>query len=240
MAKDGAGAADPAAQLPQAERAYRRIEAAIVTCALRPGSFQRIQDLAALAGTGRTPVHQAVSRLAADTLLDVLPRQGLLVAPVELGRCRVLLGLRREVERFAIGLAAARATEGQRSHMRHLAGALRAAGDTLDLADFNAFDTRIDAVVLEACGEPFLENTLRPLHSVFRRVGWIWHGLATPGPDPAASVSAHLDVLDALADGRGEAAAAASDALVDLVGRMIDGLSLGAPPALLDSRIERY
>ncbi|WP_198670555.1 GntR family transcriptional regulator [Oceanicella sp. SM1341] len=249
-AAEGAGveagqdrAAGPGAHLPQAELAYRRIEAAIVTCALPPGSFQRIQDLAALAGTGRTPVHQAVNRLAADTLLEVQPRQGLLVAPVELGRARVLLDLRREVERFAITLAASRADEGQRSRMRHLAAALRAAGAGLDLAAFNAFDSRIDALVLEACGEPFLGHTLRPLHAIFRRVGWIWHGLAAgsgEAPGAGASVIPHLAVLDALAEGRGEEAATASDALVSLVGDMLDQLSRNAPPRLLDSRLESY
>src|SRR5205809_3454874 len=62
------------ALLNQVELAYDRIEELIVNCKLRPGRFLVMQDLQDLVALGRTPVHQAVSRLATDTLMIVHPR----------------------------------------------------------------------------------------------------------------------------------------------------------------------
>jgi DNA-binding GntR family transcriptional regulator len=53
------------------ELAYERIEHLIITCELKPGRFLSIQDLQRETGLSRTPVHQAVSRLAADTLVII-------------------------------------------------------------------------------------------------------------------------------------------------------------------------
>src|ERR1700722_8110389 len=86
------------------EMAYERLEDLIVRCELRPGSFLAMQDLQEVTGLGRTPVHQAVSRLASDTLIVVRPRHGLQIAPIDLARERVLLQLRRDVERFVVRL----------------------------------------------------------------------------------------------------------------------------------------
>ena len=51
------------------ELAYERIEELIINCELKPGQFLAIQDLREITGFSRTPVHQAVSRLADDTLI---------------------------------------------------------------------------------------------------------------------------------------------------------------------------
>ena len=85
------------------ELAYERIEDLIINCVLKPGQFLALQDLGQLTGFSRTPVHQAVSRLADDTLILVRPRHGLQIAPIDLTRERMLLHLRHDIERFVIG-----------------------------------------------------------------------------------------------------------------------------------------
>ena len=87
------------------EQAYERIEELLVRCELQPGRFLTMNDLQGMVSLGRTPVHQAVSRLAADTLVLVSPRHGIQIAPIDLTREHVLLDLRRDVERFVIRLA---------------------------------------------------------------------------------------------------------------------------------------
>ena len=80
-----AGAADAGTQagmrgrspMNQSELAHEAIEDRLVNCQLRPGRYLAMQELQDLVGFGRTPVHQAVNRLAADTLLIVHPRRGL-------------------------------------------------------------------------------------------------------------------------------------------------------------------
>src|SRR3954469_23853360 len=100
-----------------ANQAYDQVEELIVTCALRPGQYLSIQDLQTMTGSGRTPVHQAVSRLAADTLIQIRPRHGLQIAPIDLARERVLLPLRRDMERFVVRLATERTGPAHRNQM---------------------------------------------------------------------------------------------------------------------------
>ncbi len=56
------------------ELAYERIEAMLIDCRLKPGRLLTMQDLQDLTGFGRTPVHHAVNRLSADTLITIRPR----------------------------------------------------------------------------------------------------------------------------------------------------------------------
>src|SRR3954469_11994547 len=98
-----------------ADLAYDRLEELIVTCALRPGLLLSIQDLQDQTGLGRTPIHQAVSRLAVDTLIVIRPRHGLQIAPIDLARERTLLPLRRDMERFVVRLATERCVASHRN-----------------------------------------------------------------------------------------------------------------------------
>jgi FCD domain len=108
-------------------------------------------------------MHQAVSRLAADTLIIVRPRQGLQIAPIDLARERVLLRLRRDMDRFVIRLAAERSGSSHRHQMVHITRALRERGEKMTVEEFNALDRRINRLIIAAANEPFLERTLRPL-----------------------------------------------------------------------------
>ena len=218
--------------------ASERIEDLIVKCELKPGSFLRMQDLQEITGFGRTPVHQAVSRLAADTLIVVHPRHGLRIAPIDLARERVLLQLRRDIERFVVRLAAERSGPSHRNQIIHLTRALRDQREKMTIDEFNVFDRRIDAIILNAAGETFLEHTLRPLHTIFRRIGWIYHTRIASGSSFDPTIDCHLAVLDAIGSRRIKAAMAASDALTDFVDLMFNALEREIDPALLDSGLE--
>lgn len=220
------------------EIAYQRIEEMLVNCDLKPGRQLTVQELQDLTGLGRTPVHSAVSRLAADTLLTIVPRHGLRVAPIDLARERMLLQLRRDIERFVVRLAIERASLSHRNQMMHLERALKDKRDTLTLAEFNQLDRRIDQILLAAANEPFLEHTLRPLHTIFRRIGFIHHTHCSGRIDFSRTVDCHLGVLNAVANRHVAAAVNASDELIGFVETMFDQLETGVDPRLLDCSIE--
>ncbi|HET6606569.1 MAG TPA: GntR family transcriptional regulator [Rhodopila sp.] len=217
-----------------ANQAYDQVEALIVTCALRPGQYLSIQDLQTMIGSGRTPVHQAVSRLATDTLIEIRPRHGLRIAHIDLVRERVLLPLRRDMERFVVRLATERTGPAHRNQMRHLAKALRSREADMTIGEFNRLDRRIDALLATASGEPFVETTLRPLHTIFRRVGWIYHNWVRPTEGLGRTIACHLAILDAVAGGDAAQASDASDQLVAFNTAMLDVIEADIDPALLD------
>ncbi len=226
--------------LNQFELAYEAIEERLVTCELKPGRFLSLQDLQTLVGFGRTPVHQAVNRLAGDTLIAVHPRRGLQVAPIDLARERVLLRLRRDIERFVIRLAAEQSSASHRNQMLHLKRYMRDHRERFTIKTFNLVDRRLDRLFLAAAGEPFVENTLRPLHTLFRRIGWIYHTQGSAATSLLKTVDVHLAQIDAVANRHVDAAIAASDQLIDFVDSMFDVLEREVDPALLDCSLEYF
>lgn len=227
-------------QVNLSDQAYEQIESLLVSCELRPGRFLATHELQTLVGLGRTPVHQAVSRLAADTLVIVSPRHGIQIAPIDLTRERLLLRLRRDVERFVIRLATERSGASQRNQMLHIRRQLVEHGADMSIEQFNLVDRRIDQLFLAAANEPFVESTLRPLHTIFRRIGWIYHMQTANNASLQGTVNGHIAVIDAVANGHVDAAIAASDGLMDFVEHMFDVLEHEVAPTLLDCSLDSF
>ena len=224
----------------QVDLAYERIEEMLVNCQLKPGRFLAMQDLVELVRFGRTPVHQAISRLAEDTLVIVRPRHGVQIAPIDLARERCLLPLRRDVERFVIRLAAERSGPSQRNQMLHLMRVLREQRDQMTIGKFNVLDRRIDQLVMAAAEEPYVEHTLRPLHTIFRRIGWLHHTQIARGENLHRSIDCHIAVLDAVANRHLDQAITASDLLITFVDSMFDDLEREIDPSFLDCSIAYF
>jgi DNA-binding GntR family transcriptional regulator len=222
----------------QFELAYDRIESLIVTCALKPGQVLALGDLQQLTGLGRTPVHQAVTRFAVDTLIVIRPRHGLQIAPIDLARERILLALRADLERFVIRLAAERSGASHRNQMLHLQRTLRERRDVMDIDEFNLLDRRLDRLILAVAAEPFLEHALRPLHTMSRRIGWLYHAQLKAPSSLQTTIDCHLAVLEAVANRHIERAIDASDRLVAFVDSMFDVMEREIDPSLLDCSIE--
>lgn len=218
-----------------ADLAYERIEALVANCELAPGLYLTMQALQERLGLGRTPVHQAIKRMQADTLIRIMPRQGLQVAPIDLARERVLLNLRADVERVVVRLATERASVVQRMQLQHLQRQLEGLGSHITVPQFNAVDRQIDSLLLRCADEPFLDSTLRPLHTLFRRLGGVYHTKAPSADRLTRSVSVHIDVLKAVASGEVKAAVAASDALMAFVESMFSLLAQEVPKSMLDA-----
>ncbi|WP_255328647.1 GntR family transcriptional regulator [Paracoccus albicereus] len=214
--------------------AYERIEELFVATRIQPGATLRTQDLQALTGLGRTPVHQAVRRLAAETLLDVQPRNGLRVSPVDLARERRLAGLRLSMDRFVVDAVISGMEGNERARLHHLMRRLEDERNGITLDRFNVLDKAFDRLMIEASRERFLDRSLRPLKALGRRAGFldITHISGPKGLDE--TVGDHLAIMHAVLDGDVARARAASDRVVQSGLEMLDRLERNIDPALLD------
>lgn len=194
-----------------ADQAYDLLEARIVTLALPPGAVLSEAALRAELGLGRTPVREALQRLAADRLVRILPRRGMLVAGINLADHLALLDTRRVLDRLIAERAARNATAEQRTDLRQCATRLAAAAQAADLAAFLRQDQVADRLLAAAAQNPFAADAVRPLHTHCRR---FWYAYRAQG-DLAHSASCHTDLLQAVVSGAVAKAGAASDALVD-------------------------
>src|ERR1043166_7236849 len=66
------------------DRAYRELEEMIVTLQLSPGTVLSEQALAVRLKIGRTPIREALQRLARDGLVVIMPRRGIMVSEINL------------------------------------------------------------------------------------------------------------------------------------------------------------
>src|SRR5205823_5940125 len=79
---------------------------------------------------------------------------------------------------------------------------------------FNVVDRKVDQLIMAAAGEPFVEHTLRPLHTIFRRIGWLHHTHIARGQNLQDSIDCHVALLDAVANRHVDKALAAVDDLI--------------------------
>ncbi|ASY63123.1 Transcriptional regulator, GntR family [Sinorhizobium sojae CCBAU 05684] len=216
--------------------AYERIEALFVSMRIVPGAEIRTQDLQAMVGIGRTPVHQAVRRLAAETLLEIRPRNGLRVAPIDLSREKRLAELRRDLDRFVTAAAIRNMTSNDRAALHHLKRKLEAEGPAMTVDSFNFIDKSFDDLLIRASGERFLERVLSPLHAIGRRNGYL-HLTHISGLDGLSrTVERHVAIMEAVLAGDAERACQASDELIQFGISMLVELEEQIDPALLDIR----
>ena len=155
-----------------AEQAYRILEDKLVMLELAPDSVVSEGQLIRMTGLGRTPVREAMQRLAQQKFIEVLPRKGLRVAPISLPDILHVLEARRPLERVIVYRAALNARDEQRGGLAAIARELAIAHD-----DFDAF-VRLDIALtdlLDVCsGNAFASAAASPLRSHCRRF-WYFH-----------------------------------------------------------------
>lgn len=113
-------------------QAYYLLRDQIVTLRLPPGRLVNERELMAETGFGRTPIREALQRLADDGLVEVYPRRGIYVGPIDVGDLGAISEIRVELEGLVARLAAERASEEDRARLRSLIGELEVASGEQD------------------------------------------------------------------------------------------------------------
>src|SRR5436190_15976311 len=122
------------------EQAYRVLEEGIVTLRLKPGSILSEHSLSAATKFGRTPIREALQRLAREGLITILPRKGVLVSDINPRNQLLVLEVRREIERLLSRAGAERANTNQRERLRAIAQGMDRAAKTNDDISFMRLD----------------------------------------------------------------------------------------------------
>ncbi len=194
-----------------ADQAYRQLEEMIVTLVLAPGASLSEAILSTKTGIGRTPIREALKRLEHQGLVTSIPRKGLIVRDMKVEDQFALLEVLRPLDRMIACKAARRISPVQRDALRLCADSMMKAAAVDDLHGFLLFDQECDRIIYEAARNPFASDIVTPLYSHSRR---FWCSFQRPG-DLARLASHHADMMNAVADGSEEKAAAAADALID-------------------------
>ena len=186
----------------------------IVTLKLLPGSAISETALSQSLGIGRTPIREALQRLARESLVAIFPRRGIFVAEINLKKQLRLLEVRRELERLIARSAARRATDAERAGLSELADRFEAAAKVNNDVAFLRTDREFNTLCSAAAHNEFAALAMGLMHSLSRRFWYIHYKQAADMP---LTAKLHANIARAIAAGDEERAAKASDKLLDAI-----------------------
>lgn len=196
------------------DKAYTILEEMIVTLRLKPGAAVSEAKLSQALGIGRTPIREALQRLARERLVMILPRRGIIVSEISVKGQLRLLEVRREVERLITRSAARRAMPDERRRFAEIAKIFERSAKESDETTFIRVDREFNELSSAAARNEFAAGAMGLMHSLSRRFWFIHYKQAADMP---ATAKLHADIARAIAKGDEPAAGKALDRLIDSI-----------------------
>jgi len=184
------------------DKAYHLIRQKIITLELPPLATIDEQALMQDLQLGRTPIREALQRLAAEDLVFFAPRRGMFVADISITDLQKIFEARVFLEGFCARLAAQRVTPEQLKLIEEVILDLQQV-PAEDSRALMVIDERFHELLYEAADNEFVADTLRRLHALSFR---LWHLVLDRLGDIRGAMEQHIEVVQAL-QMRDEAAA---------------------------------
>jgi DNA-binding GntR family transcriptional regulator len=186
-----------------ADRAYVELRDQIVTLAIPPGAPINEESLGRELGLGRTPLREAIKRLALENLVAVYPRRGTFVTEINITDLAHISDVRVQLEGHAAYRAAQRLTAAQRDELEALVAEIEQPRTDADA--LMGLDARIHRFVYRCAANPYLRNTLEHYLNLSLR---IWYLVLGRLPHLFERVHEHRELLHAIRAGDADGARA--------------------------------
>ncbi len=196
------------------EAAFITLERMIVTGRLAPGEWVSETRLIEVSGHSRASVRHALQRLQDQQLINIFPRRGAQVCPIDYTAQFRAQEFRRVVEHLLARCAAERASAEQRQRFKEIAERFLEAGAREDQTAMTELDLANYSLILKAADNPFASKAMASVKGLSRRF-WILH--REEHGDTQQMAAGHAAVASSIAAGDLEAAERAVDAVVDYV-----------------------
>jgi DNA-binding GntR family transcriptional regulator len=185
-----------------ADRAYAALRDRIVQLRIAPGAPINEDALGRELEMGRTPVREAIKRLALENLVTVFPRRGTFASEINITDLAHISDVRQQLEGHAAYRAAERLTTARRAELEALLARIEAT-DGADRDELIELDAEIHRFVHRASANPYLEETLARYFNLSLR---IWYLVLDRLPHLTERVREHRALLEAIRDGEAERA----------------------------------
>jgi DNA-binding GntR family transcriptional regulator len=195
-----------------ADRALRLLEEQIVTLQLAPGTVWSETALSKRIKIGRTPVREAVQRLAADHLVVIMRRHGIMISQINVQEQLLVLEARRQLEGYIASRSARRGAAEEKARLSAIAEAMETIGKAGDVFSFLRYYYFSKKLLCEAARNPYAARAIAPLHTLSRRFYFLHHEEFGDLPIVAEH---HAAQARAAAIGDEEAVMKASERIVD-------------------------
>lgn len=196
------------------ERAYFALEEMIVHGSLAPGVIVTESMLAEKLGIGRTPIREALQRLAREHLVAIQPRRSITIAPIDVRSQLRMLELRRAVENLVAVSAARRSTPDERSRFAELADEFERSAKAGDEVRFMRVDREFNELCIRAARNEFAAASMHLIAPLGRR---FWIQYSPRAADVLLIARLHASLARAISLGQQVEASRALSSLLDQI-----------------------
>ncbi|MGX1495245.1 DNA-binding GntR family transcriptional regulator [Labrenzia sp. MBR-25] len=186
------------------DNAYERLKTEILSGQLPPGFQAPEPDIATRLGMSRTPVREALIRLEADGLVDLVPRRGAKVLPISRQDICEIYQILAVLEALAAGTACGKASD---EALAEINCVLDGADEALEDQDIEAWaicDDRFHRLVARASGNLRLRAEIEGFLDQVYRANLV---LLRLNKAPASNAADHRAIVEAIREGKSDAAA---------------------------------
>jgi DNA-binding GntR family transcriptional regulator len=197
MSTDGGSVASESAAAGEllADRAYSELRDRIVTLAIAPGAPINEDALGRELEMGRTPVREAIKRLALENLVTVFPRRGTFASEINITDLAQISDVRVQLEAHAAARAAERLTPALRDELDALVAAIDEREGSGNPDTLMRLDAQVHRFIYRASGNPYLQATLERYLNLSLR---IWYLVLDRLPHLFDRVHEHRELLVAV------------------------------------------
>ncbi len=212
------------------ERVERMLRAAIVALEFAPGEFIDKTLVCARLGVSRFPVSEALGRLAAEGLVEVLPQRGTRAARIRLAEVREAMMIRRALEAMVAETAAGRLPRDARSALEANLSEQELAVVEDSRMRFHALDLAFHEILVTGLDLPRVGAVIEASRANIDRVRRL---LSSPRRQ-AVTLAEHEVLFRAIAASDAPAARRAMEDHLDAVAQELDGLALRQPDVFVN------
>ncbi|WP_447919241.1 GntR family transcriptional regulator [Achromobacter aegrifaciens] len=196
----------------QTEKAYGALEEMIVTGELPPGSQWSETTLSERVGIGRSPVRDALQKLAFQRLVEIAPRQGIFISEIDYQGQLKIIQARREIERLIVAQAAQWADDGERAELARLARELEDLKAVNDMRMYMRLHFTLTSQIGAAARNSYAAEFHAMLQTLARRFLYFHQ---KRHPDLVQICELHIQQINAIVEGSVERAIATAEARND-------------------------
>lgn len=154
------------------DKIYQILKDRIIKLEYDPGLVLNEVDVAEEFNISRTPIRKVFTQLQNDKLLNIVPRFGAQVVPIDFRSMKSIFEVTRELDAFAVRLAVERISDENIKELEEIIARLEGYDINEDYQSAITDDERFHDIISSSCGNPWLEEILTSLHYHTER---LWH-----------------------------------------------------------------
>lgn len=164
-----------------------------------------------LSEISRTPLREALLKLANESLINIIPRRGIQISDINMTNQLAILETRKVLDRLLISRATRYATTIEKNKILEFKKHMKIAVEEKDIEEYLRIDKLLDQTIFSTARNSYAADATAPLHIRSRRFWYYFKGVE----DLDFAAETHMELIDAIIDSDEEKALFLSDKIIN-------------------------